>query len=282
MAGIQFTRATKKQARLRLAFVGPAGSGKTYSALSVATALGGKVAVMDTEHGSASKYAGLFDFDAVEPETYSPRVYIDTIRAAAEAGYEVLIIDSLSHAWMGKGGALEMVDAAAKRNQGNSYVGWRDVTPLHNEMVDAMLAAPLHIIATMRSKTEYVLEENERGKKVPRKVGLAPVQRDGLEFEFDVVGDLDQDNNFLISKTRCTQLRGAVIHQPGPDLAATLKLWLSDGVALAGADQIAELRSLARAISPKAAASMEAKVARGVTAEQADEWLATMRAGGES
>ena len=282
-----FTRATKKAARLRMAFVGPAGSGKTFSALRVGRALvgpQGKIAVMDTEHGSASKYADLFEFDVVEPDSFNPRVYIDTIRAAEGAGYDALIIDSLSHAWMGKDGALEMVDRAAKRYQGNSYAGWRDVTPLHNEMVEAMLASKLHLIVTMRSKTEYVVEKDEKtGKSAPRKVGMQPVQRDGLEFEFDVVGDMDQDNTFLVTKTRCVALKGAAIHEPGEALADTLRAWLTDGApnpALEPAtdEDVEKVQALMaeREVSAKAYQNLKAKMDAGLTvadAAKAIEWL---------
>lgn len=222
-----FKTASKKEAKLRLALFGPAGSGKTYTALRIATHLGGRIAVMDTEHGSASKYADEFAFDVVEPDSFSPQVYIDTIRAAEQAGYAVLLIDSLSHAWMGKDGALEMVDKAAKRAGGNSFAGWKDVTPLHNRLIDTMLGAKLHIIVTMRSKTEYVITEDDRGKKVPRKIGLAPVQRDGMEYEFDIVGDLDVDNTLLISKSRCSALSGAAVQKPGKEVADAVLAWLA-------------------------------------------------------
>jgi len=224
-----FQKATKKQAKLRLALIGPSGSGKTYTALTLATHLvpNGRVALIDTERGSASKYADLFSFDVQELDSFHPQRYIEAIGDAQAAGYDVLVIDSLSHAWMGKDGALELVDKAAKRNPGgNSFAAWRDVTPLHNQLVDAMLAARLHIIVTLRSKMEYVQEKDERGKTVIRKVGLQPVQRDGLEYEFDVVGDLDQDNTLVITKTRCSTLTGAVVPKPGKELAAALDTWL--------------------------------------------------------
>jgi hypothetical protein len=230
MTNLSFSKATKTQSRLRLALVGPSGSGKTYTALTIAQHLGKRVAVIDTERGSASKYADIFTFDVLNLDTFSPLTYVDAIKAAESAGYDVLVIDSLSHAWMGKEGALEQVDNAAKRSSShNSYTAWRDVTPMHNALIDAMLQSKCHIIGTMRSKTEYVIEEDERGKKVPRKVGMAPVQRDGLEYEFDVVGDMDLDNNFLVSKTRCPALAGKVIKKPGKPLADTLAAWLSDG-----------------------------------------------------
>jgi hypothetical protein len=227
---MQFTKATKSQSRLRLAFVGPAGSGKTYSSLAVATNLGARVAVIDTEHGSASKYADLFEFDVLTLTSFSPKTYVDAIQSAEKSGYDVCVIDSLSHAWMGKDGALEQVDRKAKTStSGNSFAAWRDVTPMHNAMVEALLASNMHLIVTMRTKTEYVIEENDRGKKTPRKVGLAPVQRDGLEYEFDVVADLTPDNLMVVSKTRCPALSGQAFDKPGRDVAQILSAWLSDG-----------------------------------------------------
>lgn len=227
---LSFQKASKKSSRLRLSLIGVAGSGKTYTALNIARHLGGSVALVDTERGSASKYSDVFEFDVLELETFSPQTYIDAIQAAEEAGYNVLIIDSLSHAWTGKDGALDQVTRATKRSQsGNTFAAWRDVTPMHNAMVDAILNARLHVITTMRAKTEYVQEKNEKtGKISVRKVGLAPVQRDGLEYEFDVVADLDQDNNLIIGKTRCPLLAGMVIPRAGKEVAQKLLTWLSD------------------------------------------------------
>lgn len=230
----KFQKATKKQAKLRLALIGPSGSGKTYTALSVATGLGTRIALIDTEHGSASKYSDRFAFDVLELDSYAPERYIEGITDAAANQYDVLIIDSLSHAWAGKDGILEFVDKRAKATDlRNNFGAWRDATPKHNALVDAILAAPLHIIVTVRAKTEYVLEKDERtGKQTPRKIGLQPVQRDGLEYEFDVVGDMKlEDNTLVVSKTRCPQLAGEVIRQPGAPLAELLKGWLTDGVA---------------------------------------------------
>lgn len=226
-----FKKATRKQSKLRLALIGPSGSGKTMSALLIASALGKRVAVIDSERGSASLYAGeAGEFDVLELEDFSPQRYVDAIKAAEREGYDVIVVDSLSHAWMGKGGALEMVDQAAKRSTSkNSFDAWRSVTPAHNALVDAMVQSKAHIIATVRSKTEYVLEENERGKKVPRKVGMAPIQRDGLEYEFTLVGEMDQEHNLVVSKTRCHLVDGAVINKPGAQLAETLKVWLDGG-----------------------------------------------------
>ena len=232
-----FHKATKTQKRLRLSLYGVSGSGKTYSALALAKGLGGKVALIDTERGSASAYANLFTFDTLEmPPPYTPAAYVAAIKAAETEGYDICIIDSLTHAWSGAGGALEMVDNAAKRNSGgNSYAAWRDVTPEHNKLIDAIIGSKCHIIATMRSKAEYVLEVNERGKSVPKKKGMAPIQRDGMEYEFDVVAEMTSDNEMVIQKTRCPELAGQVIAKPNGATSATLRAWLTDGAPIPAA-----------------------------------------------
>ena len=231
MAGM-FKKAIRAKKKLRMGIVGPSGSGKTYTALALASGLSDRVACICTEYGSASLYAHKFGFDVLDlTDDFSPQRYIEAIHAAGAEGYGTLVIDGLSQAWMGKGGALEMVDSAAKRNKGgNSYTAWRDVTPWHNKLIDAILGAPCHVIATLRAKTEYVLEANDRGKQVPRKVGMAPVQRDGMEYEFDVVADMDLDHNMIVSKTRLEFLDGAVIPKPGPEVAKRILQDLESGV----------------------------------------------------
>ena len=231
-----FKPATRHSARLRLGLTGPAGAGKTYTALTLASHLGGRIALIDTEHGSASKYAlpadgqigrDGFAFDVLELDGFNPQTYIDAIHLAEKADYDLLIIDSLSHAWMGKEGALEMVDRAAARSRGNSFAAWRHVTPLHNQLVDAMLSSRCHLIATLRAKTAYVQDRDEQtGKTRIQKVGMQPVQREGIEYEFDVVGDMDQQNVLTITKTRCPALSGQTIPKPGSGLATMLKGWL--------------------------------------------------------
>lgn len=223
-------KASRQSKKIKMALIGVAGSGKTYSALKIAKGLGDKVLLLDSEHGSASAYADL-DFDTAELESFSPQTYVEAIHEVEQAGYDVLIIDSLSHAWTGKDGALEQVDRAGRRSQsGNSFAAWRDVTPLHNAMIDAIVGAKIHIIATLRAKTEYIVEAGKNGKSAPRKVGMAPVQRDGLEYEFDVVGEIDNEHYLSIGKTRCRALDGQVIHCPGEDVAAILRDWLGSAV----------------------------------------------------
>src|SRR5487761_2572116 len=229
MAALSFKPARKAQSFLRMAIAGPSGSGKTYTSLEIAVGLaqGRGIAVIDTERGSASKYADLFTFDVLELDSFHPERYIEAIEAASAAGYAVLVIDSLSHGWNGVGGALELHDQAVKRQKTqNSYTAWADITPLQNRLINAITGAPLHVIATMRSKTEYVQDRNERGGTAIRKVGMAPIQRDGMEYEFDVFGQMDVDHNLIIEKSRCSALASAVIARPGAPLAATLAQWL--------------------------------------------------------
>lgn len=228
--GMQFKKASKKALKLRLALEGVSGAGKTFSALAIAKGLGSKVAVIDTEHGSASLYADQFDFDVVELESFQPDNYIRAIRSAEMAGYDVVIIDSLSHAWVGKGGALELVDnAAIKSGSKNTFAAWREVTPQHNALVEAIIRSKCHVIATMRSKMEYALEKDERGKMSPRKIGLAPIQREGISYEFTIVGEMDLDHNLIITKSRCAAVASKVFKCPGEDFAKTLRDWLEQG-----------------------------------------------------
>jgi DNA polymerase III delta prime subunit len=226
-----FQKASKARKKLRLGLAGPSGSGKTYTALALATGLGGPVAVIDTEHGSASLYSDDFDFDTVELPSSDPRVYIEHIKAAEVAGYNVLVIDSFSHAWAGKEGVLAQVDNIAKKSgSGNTFAAWRHVTPLHNALVDAILGCKCHLIATLRSHTDYAMEMDPRtGKTSPRKIGLKPVQRDGMEYEFDIVGDLNLEHELIITKTRCRTLDGQVFSKPGRDVATTILGWLNSG-----------------------------------------------------
>lgn len=224
-----FTKAKKSQSKLKLALEGPAGMGKTYSALLIAKGLGGKVAVIDTEAGSSSKYADIADFDSLTLDNYSPKNYIEAIDSAVGAGYSTVIVDSLSHAWMGKGGVLEIADNAAKRSKsGNSFTAWKEATPEHDKLMERIIQAPINIIATMRAKTEYVIEEIN-GRKQPRKIGMAAVQRDGTDFLFDVVGEFVSNSELAITKTRYSKIANAVL-KPSVEFGQELAAWLSDGV----------------------------------------------------
>ena len=225
-----------------MAFDGPPGSGKTLTALRFAMALaaheaakdGGReprIALIDTEFGSASLYAGdkfdgvEIDFDSLELDTFSPMAYVAAIEEAGRLEFDVVIVDSLSHAWQGKDGALELV---AKKG-GNQFTAWKDVTPMHTRLVEALLRCPCHLIATMRTKVEYVLETNDKGKEVPRKVGTKPIQREGIEYEFDIVADLDISHVMTVSKSRCTAIDGAIAVKPGAEFMGAVIRWLDTG-----------------------------------------------------
>lgn len=233
---MKFTLCENTGFYLRMGLLGPSGSGKSFTALTVATSLGFEnIAIIDTENKSARRYAKSFGrrFLSLELSHFSPRDYIEALQEAQRARVEVLIVDSLSHAWAGKGGVLEMVDQSAKRQargaSQNSFNGWREVTPEHNRLVEALIQVPMHLIVTMRVKTEYIVEKDAQGKSVPKKVGMAPVQRDGLEYEFDVVGDITLDHELYVTKSRCPALSDAVLTRPGPELARALRAWIDGG-----------------------------------------------------
>ncbi|TWH63858.1 AAA domain-containing protein [Azomonas agilis] len=225
-----FKKAERKQARLRLALSGPSGSGKTYSALLIAKGLGGKIAVLDTEHESASLYAGMegipeFDTCGLEPP-YSPERYIEVIKGAEAAGYNTLIIDSYSHEWMGSGGCLEINDQIARaKYRGNTWSAWNETTPRHRKLIDKILATPLHIICTMRSKTETAQGED---KKVV-KLGMKSEQREGSDYEFTTVLDMTHGSGGIANaskdRTRLFQDPEQITEETGQKLLH----WLNSG-----------------------------------------------------
>jgi hypothetical protein len=225
-----FTPATKEEAKARIALTGPSGAGKTYTALTIAAVLGNNIAVIDTERGSASKYADDFTFSKLNLQSFEPKTLCEALAAAAAAGFDVVIVDSMTHFWSGTGGMLEQVDSAAKRGYGgNSFGGWKEARPMERAMIDALVSYPGHVIVTMRSKTDYVIEEDQRGRKVPRKVGLKPEQREGIEYEFDIVGDLDHENTLVVTKSRARTIAGKVIPKPGREFAEEIAVWLGTG-----------------------------------------------------
>lgn len=220
-----------------MAVHGPSGAGKTYSALGIAEALaaaeGGRVAFVDTEKGSASKYSDRFDFDVMEVTgNYNPARVADIIKDAKD--HSVLVIDSMTHFWNGAGGFLELVDEEVKKMKArggkpDSFAAWKQLDPLYRRMIDAMLNAPMHIIFTLRAKMAYEKETGDNGKTSIKKVGMAPQMRDDFQYEFDVEGMLDMEHNLVIGKTRCNTIDGRVFSKPGKEFAAELLTWLNDG-----------------------------------------------------
>lgn len=230
-----FVKAVRKRAKARIGICGPAGSGKTMSALKLAFGIvgpGGRIAVLDTENESASLYAHLgdYDVDVIKPP-FTVEKYINGIREAEKLGYDLIIVDSLSHAWAGTGGILEFVDARTESAKGNKFAGWREATPKHNALVDAMLQSPMHVIATMRSKTEYILVEDEKGKKVPKKVGMAPVQREGMDYEFSLVFDVDQERHIATSSKDRTEIFDGFFGKLSEEHGRSIQAWLDSGEA---------------------------------------------------
>lgn len=272
MTSILFRPASRKKVRGRIGLDGPAGSGKTFTALRLAFTLAGgrkKIAVINSESGAVEKYLGLqpdgtpWQFDVCELPDFAPTTYTTAILEAGRIGYDVIVIDSLSHAWNGVGGALEIVS----KKGGNSFTAWKDVTPMHNAMIEAILRSPAHVIATIRSKMDYVMEEYEdsqgRKKTVPRKVGMAPIQRNGMEYEFDVFADLDATHTLTVSKTRCPELDGMVVVKPGAINFEPLVRWLNEGSDVDPSYYIASEADLQKSLAAREAMAKQLAGANG-------------------
>ena len=227
---MSFVKATRKKAKLRLALTGPSGSGKTYGALLIAKGLGGRIACIDTEHGSASLYSDLVDFDVMELSApYTPESYIQAIKIAGEAGYDTLIIDSTTHEWAGAGGILELVDVVAKAKfRGNTWSAWSELNPRHRAFIDAMLQSRMHIICTGRSKTETA-QTDDGGKKKVVKLGVKTEQREGFEYEFTVVLDIVHEGHYAIASKDRTRLFSGDAEVISEEMGHRLLSWLNSG-----------------------------------------------------
>lgn len=240
MAELFAAQATKKAAKARIALYGVSGSGKTWTALLIAQVLAGdagKVAALDTEAGSMSKYADRFAFyPATMKKPFSPDRFVGIIDAVnADASIAVLVIDGASPFWEGVGGILAIVDESKARS---SSGGWKDGTPQQQRIIEAIVNCRAHVIVTMRAKSETVRETGQDGKTRIRKIGMRPVQRDGFEYEFDFLLWLDQDHSAQIEKARMDGQVGTRIEadpdadpQPIVAWAREVAAWLSDGVA---------------------------------------------------
>lgn len=227
---LTFTPATRHEARARVAMLGPTGAGKTWTALQFARTLAGEdgtIGVIDTENDSASLYADQYAFQAAKwMPPYDPAKLAAAINDAARQ-FDVLVIDSLTHFWQGDGGVLDIVEQEGARNRGNQFAGWKKGTPLWRGILDACIFAPCHIIVTMRSKMDYVQTQGSDGRTRVEKMGMAPVARNDVEYEFTIVCELDQSHRLSVTKSRCSELADvtAPAHQAAK-VAETLTEWL--------------------------------------------------------
>jgi len=225
-----FRPASKDGFKATVAIQGPSGSGKTWTGLSIASGLaeGQRFAVIDTERGAAALYVNDLDvhFDTLPMHRYDPRDLQKALAAAAQAGYPVVMVDSLSHYWKGTDGTLDQVEKAKSKYGGNKFAGWKDGTPIQNEMIEALMAYPGHVVVTMRSYVHWVLENG-----APVNKGMRAEQRKGIEFEFGVAAEMDDANRLRFIKSRCPSFRGLVLNQPNGarDIAKPYLDWLRDG-----------------------------------------------------
>lgn len=221
-------KAERKKAKIKLGLQGPSGSGKTYSALLLAFGLvedWTKIAVIDTENHSSNLYAHLGGYNVLPLDApFTPEKFIQAIRLCITAGMEVVIIDSISHEWEGVGGILD----THSQMSGNSFTAWSKLTPRHNAFVQEILQSPVHILATTRTKQDYVLVD-KNGKMVPEKVGLKGITRDGMDYEFTIVFDLDIKNNATASKDRTGLFFGQPEQKISTQTGTRIRDWCNSG-----------------------------------------------------
>jgi hypothetical protein len=227
---MQLQKATRKKVKLRLGLSAVSGGGKTYSALLLAKGLVGsldKVAVIDTENGSASLYAHLGEFSTIELSApYTPERYIEAIQACEAAGIECIIIDSITHEWDGKGGVIDISNSMT----GNSFTNWAKLTPRHQSFIDAILQSPCHMITTVRRKQDYEMTKDQSGKTKVEKAGLKEVTREGFEYELTVNFNLDEKHNCSASKDRTGLFMGKPDFTITEATGKTLMEWCESGV----------------------------------------------------
>jgi hypothetical protein len=221
-----FQKATRKQAKLKVALVGPSGSGKTYSSLLIAKGIGGKVAVIDTERGSASLYSHLVNFDVNELTKFEPEDYIEAIKEAVKGGYNTLVIDSLTHEWNETKQIAQKVGEAMR----NDWAGWSKATPRHQALIDAILQSPIHVICTMRAKTEWAVTKDEKtGKSKPVKLGLGADQRHGVEYEFTTIFNISSEGHLATVDKDRTELFQNFTEVLSEDTGKKFSEWLYRG-----------------------------------------------------
>jgi hypothetical protein len=225
---MQLRKASRKKAKIRLGLSAVSGGGKTYSAILIAKGLCddlSKVAIIDTENNSADLYAHLGDYNVL-PLTapYSPERYIEAIKACEKAGMEVIIIDSITHEWDGKGGCLQIQESL-----GGKYQDWAKVTPRHQAFIDAILQSPCHMITTVRRKQDYEMSKDGNGKVKVEKAGLKEVTREGFEYELTVNLELDTKHNAFASKDRTGLFMGKPEFIPSEATGELIAKWCESG-----------------------------------------------------
>lgn len=273
-----FQKGQRTKVKLKVAISGPSGSGKTYSGLLIAKGLGGKIALLDTENGSGSLYAGLPEmpeYDVLEMHApFLTNKYVQAINAAVKEGYNVLVIDSITHQWAGEGGIIDRKDKEQMaKPSANSYTLWAKYTPEHEQFKQAIVQAQIHIIATVRSKQDYILTENEKGKQAPKKVGMAPVQRDAVEYEFTTVFDMSMEHYATVSKDR-THLFDGEAFRPDVTTGEKLLAWMSSAADAPAPKSSTSKSNASPAQSPTGPA---ASVGPKVSFPSGVQWKATKR-----
>lgn len=227
---MQLQKATRAKAKIRLGLSAVSGGGKTYSALLIAHGLCGswdKVAVIDTENNSAHLYAHLGDFNVLQLDApYPPERYIEAIKTCENAGMEVIIIDSITHEWDGKGGIIEISNSMT----GNSFTNWAKLTPRHQAFIDAILSSKCHIITTVRRKQDYEMTKDKDGKVKVEKAGLKEVTREGFEYELTVNLELDVKHNATASKDRTGLFIDKPAFVPSEETGKLIRQWCESGV----------------------------------------------------
>lgn len=225
---MQLRKATRKKAKIRLGLSAVSGGGKTYSALLVAKGICGdwsKVAIIDSENNSADLYAHLGDFNVLPISApFSPEKYIEAIQTCEKAGMEVIIIDSITHEWDGKGGCLEIVESL-----GGKYQDWAKVTPRHQAFIDAILQSSCHIITTVRRKQDYEMTKDNSGKVKVEKGGLREITREGFEYELTINLELDIRHNATASKDRTGLFMGKPAFVPNEKTGELIAQWCEQG-----------------------------------------------------
>lgn len=228
---IQLRKAERRKAKIRLGLSAVSGGGKTYSALLVAFGLCGdwsKIGVIDTENNSADLYSHLGDYNVIELRPpFAPERYIDAIKACEDAGMDVIVIDSITHEWDGKGGCLEIQESL-----GGKYQDWAKVTPRHQAFIDAILQSKCHVITTVRRKQDYEMSKDSNGKVKVEKTGLKEVTREGFEYELTANLELDIRHNATASKDRTGLFMGKPAFQPSVQTGELIREWCEQGLSI--------------------------------------------------